>query len=209
MEGDRCGCDFLIFRQDFCCRGMHLTQFLALFQNGLDDVVGRCLGHGGGCDQNIRDGGNLVVDRHALVDLLLDRVSVIKVAMRFVHGINQLRVVDHLDREAWGIGEVRYCCGRKPSNPHEGIDLAILQRVHRLRDTQALPLNINLRGIQEASRHEFGCAPNVAHRHPLALEIGHGLHTRVGGAHDMHSVGIEDEEGAKRDLAVGKLALTV
>src|SRR6185436_1344798 len=89
--------------------------------------------------------------------------------------------------------------------PEKRIDLAILDRIHRFRDPQALDLDVFL-GVdadclEHAPRHHLRAATRGTRRDALSLEIGKLGDAGAVDGHDVHAVRIEHDQRARVDLA--------
>src|SRR5207247_9713975 len=96
-------------------------------------------------------------------------------------------------------------------HPEEGIDLAILERVHRLGDAEPLALHVTVlveaRRFDDAEPHHLGRAARRTGRDAFAPE---GRHLRAAYAVDrdhVHAIGVPDHQGAQGHLRALELVL--
>ncbi len=82
-----------------------------------------------------------------------------------------------------------------------------------LGDAETLALHVlvlvETSGLDDAEGHDFRGAARGAGGHALALEIGHGVDAGAFDGHDMHAVGVDDQERLQRNLAALELVFTL
>ena len=122
-------------------------------------------------------------------------------------------MVDQLDLHARGAGEVGDRRGRQAADPEEGVDLPVLDRVHRFGDAEALApqvlVLVEAGGFDDAERHDFGRAAARSGGHALAFQVGDLVDAGALDRYDVHAVRIHHHEGAHRDRLAGELVLAL
>src|SRR5438874_2430468 len=103
--------------------------------------------------------------------------SLTSAAGRWMRASSSLMRQPLLDLDARRACEVGHRRRRQAADPEEGVDLAILDGVHRLGDAESFPLQVlvlvEARGLDDAERHHLGGAAARAGGDPLALEVRH------------------------------------
>src|SRR3954465_15101633 len=162
MPWNRRGIGLLVLHRDVLRLFVRADQLVALVEERLDDVIGHLVVHALVRDEQVVHRGDLVVGVHALVDVLRNGVLDVQVAVLLVHLRHRVGVVDQLDLHARCAGEVGDRRGGQAANPEEGVDLAVLQRVGRFGDAEALTLHVLVlvepRRLDDAKRHYLGSA---------------------------------------------------
>ena len=172
---------------------VHADQLVAVLEHRLDDVVGGLLVHVLVRDQQVHHRRLLGCRRPCPCRRPSAMMSCdVEVAVLLVHRRHQVGVVDHLDLHARRVGEVGHRRGRQAADPEEGVDLAVLERVHRLGDAEALALHVlvlvEAGRLDDAERHHLGGAAARAGGDALALEVGHLGDAGALDRHHVHAV---------------------
>src|SRR5260221_21870 len=148
MERNRGGGGLLVLQPEILRLLVHGDHVVALVEDGLDDVVGGLVAQVLVRNEDVPHRGLTIVRVHAPVSHLRDDVLDVELAVFLVHRSDGIGVVDHPDLYAGRVGEGGHGRSRQPAHPEEGVDLSVLERVHRLCDAE--PLALLVAGLFEA-----------------------------------------------------------
>src|SRR5688572_12865259 len=113
-------------------------------------------------------------------------------------------VGNHPDPNARRMCKIQNCSRRQSATPKESINLAVLERVYRLRNPEALFLNcgcrIDAKSLENTKCRYFCTATCGARRDDLSLQIAYSLNGTGSQCDNLRVVGVQHRDCAQRQF---------
>jgi len=192
-----------VLDRQFLCLRVNGSQGRLLLEQHLRDVVRERFRHRLGDDQQVGDRD----DRHVSGQLVGSRRDDRPVIQRVAVAALQFRqhVVERHDAggDPLRVDQVENRRGRQAAIPEERVDLAVFQRVHRLRDPEVVGADVLRRveaggGENPLGQHGRPCARRTG-GHDLASQISDRCDPAVRKRDEVRVTRIEDGQHARRD----------
>ena len=192
---------------------MHLVDDGLLLLQRLGDVVGVFVAHPVAGDDQIPHLDDVAICLVAGIAAALDAALAVELAVFLVHLVDDVGVVDQLHLDAGRDGETADSGGWNAADPEERVDAAVGDGIDGFDDAEPLAMQVlvlvEANGLDGAGGHDLGGAARRAGRDALALEIGERLDAGAFDGHDMHAVGIDDQQRLQRYLVVLEFVLAL
>jgi hypothetical protein len=124
----------------------------------------------------------------------------------------EVRAWQQTNRNARGMRQILQGGRRESAAPEEGVDLAVLERVRRLRCPEALTphvaIGVESGGAQHAKRDHFGAAARRPGGRDFPFQVGDARNPGRCERDEVRVVGIQDGDARGRDRRAGKRAAT-